>query len=185
MRELPKRRTTTPWENETCKTILEQTLKLKPSRRKWILLGLLFILLAGGFALMYAYTPRRDPPDNSLIVVGSLVVFFLAGAVLSFMNLLPDRAYLLLTPTGFTTRTLFASKTFRWAEVEQFGTLSVKSTTRVIFSLTAEGKLRYTESMLRKLNKAVSGGDESLPDTYGMNAAALVELINQWRQRSL
>lgn len=74
---------------------------------------------------MYAYTPRRDPPDDSLLVVGSLVVFFLAGAVLSFMNLLPDRAYLVLTPTGLTLRTLFGSKNFRWEEVEQFSTLSI------------------------------------------------------------
>ena len=133
---------------------------------------------------MYAYSPTHEPPDDSLIVVGSLVIFFLAGAVLSFMNLLPDRAYLLLRPSGFTTRTLFASKTFRWAEVEQFGTLSVKGTTRVIFSLTAQGRLRYTESMLRKLNKAVTGGDESLPDTYGMSAEALASLMTQWKSRS-
>ncbi len=94
-----------------------------------------------------------------------------------------DRAYLLLTPTGFTTRTLLASKSFRWAEVEQFGTLSVKGTTRVIFTLTAEGRLRYTESMLRKLNKAMSGGDEALADTYGRSAEALADLMTQWKNK--
>jgi len=163
---------------------MDQTLKLKPSRRKWIFLGVLFLLFAGSFVLMYVYTPTREPPDDSLLVVGSLVVFFLAGAVLSFMNLLPDRAYLLLTPSGFTMRTLWASKSFRWAEVEQFGTLSVKGTTRVVFTLTAEGRLRYTESMLRKLNKAMSGGDEALADTYGMSAEALAELMNQWKGKA-
>ena len=162
---------------------MEQTLKLTPSRKKWILLGVTFLLLAGGFALMYAYRPTREPPDDSLLIVGSLVVFFLAGAVLSFINLFPDRAYLLLTPTGFTTRTLLASKSFRWAEVEQFGTLSVKGATRVVFTFSAEGRLRYTESMLRKLNKAMSGGDEALADTYGMSAEALADLMTQWKNK--
>jgi hypothetical protein len=30
----------------------------------------MFILLAAGFALMYAYTPTRNPPDDSLLVIG-------------------------------------------------------------------------------------------------------------------
>ena len=56
--------------------------------------GVLFILLACGFALMYAYTPRTEPPDDGLIVVGALVVFFLEGAVLSCLTLSTERSYL-------------------------------------------------------------------------------------------
>ena len=163
---------------------MEPSLKLTPSRRKWILLAAVFIMLAGGFALMYAYTPRRDPPDDSLVIVGSMIVFFLAGAVLSLLMLSPDRNYLLLTPTGFTVRTLLKRANFRWEEVEEFRTMSVKGMTMVVFSLSSQGKLRLTESVWRTLQKAMGGGDESLPDTYGMSAETLIELMNQWKKRS-
>lgn len=164
---------------------MDQTLKLTPSRRKWIALSVLFILLAGGFALMYAYTPRRDPPDDSLIIVGCLVVVFLAGAVLSFLMLSPERNYLLLTPTGFKAQTLFKSSNFRWEEVQEFHTMSVKGTTKIVYGLSPHGKLRFTENAWRKLNKALSGGEESLPDTYGMSAEALVDFMNQWKKRAV
>jgi len=163
----------------------DQTLKLTPSRRKWIITGALFILLAAGFALMYATTPRRDPPDDSLLIVGCLVVFFLAGAILSFLMLSPDRNHLLLTAKGFTVRSMLKSQTFRWEEVEEFQTMSVKAATMVVYSLSTQGKLRFTESMWRKLNKALSGGEESLPDTYGMSAEALADLMNQWKKKAV
>ena len=148
------------------------------------MLGVLFILLAGGFALMYAYTPSHDPPDDSLIIVGFLVVFFLAGAVLSFLMLSLERNYLLLTPAGFKAQTLFKSSNFRWEEVEEFHAMWVKGPTMVIYSLSPQGKLRFTESAWRKLNKALSGGEGSLPDTYGMSAEALADLMNQWKNRA-
>lgn len=43
---------------------------------------------------MYAYTPRTEPPDDGLIVVGAFVVFFLEGAVLSCLTLSTERSYL-------------------------------------------------------------------------------------------
>ena len=162
---------------------MDQTLKLTPSRRKWILLGVLFILLAAGLALMYAYSPRRDPPDDSLLIVGFMVVFFLVGAIASLLMLSPDRNYLLLTPTGFTVRTLLKRANFRWEEVENFHTRSVKGMTMVVFSRSSQGNLSLTESVWPNLQKAMGGGDEFLPDTYGMGAGALAELMNEWKNR--
>ncbi len=162
-----------------------ETLKLLPNRRKWIFLGVLSILLAAGFVFMYAYRPRQNPSDESLLVVGGFVVFFLIGASLCFLMLSPDRNYLLLTPNGFTVRSIFKSNDFRWEEVEEFHTISVKGMTKVVYSLSPQGKLRFTESAWRKLNKALGGGEESLPDTYGMSAAALADLMNQWKKKAV
>jgi len=160
------------------------TVKLRPSAIKWILIGSMFLALAGLFAFMYAYAPVHDPPDDSKVVFGSFVAFFLLGAAVSFAMLLPGRNYLLLGRDGFTVKTLWGSKSFRWGEVEHFGTLSVKGTTHVTYALSSEGRLRYTESWFRKLNRAVSGGDDNLPDTYGLSAEELAELMNQWKKRS-
>jgi hypothetical protein len=142
-----------------------------------------FVALAVGMAALYFYS--EAPKDReSLLVVGSLVVFFAAGAVLSIMNLLPGRAYLLLTPGEFAYRTLFKSRTYRWSEVEGFEAFAFRETSRVVFTLSREGKLRFSESGFRKFNKAVGGGDDSLPDTYGMSADKLAELMNQWKEKS-
>lgn len=149
------------------------------------MLSAVFLLLAAGFALMYAYAPRHNPPDDSVLVIGGMVVFFLAGAGLCILMLSPERSHLLLTPAGFTVRSIFKASHFRWDEVVEFRTLSVKGTTMVVYSLSPQGKLRYTESLWRKLNRAVSGGDESLPDTYGMSADALAQLMNQWRKQAV
>ncbi len=163
---------------------MDQILRLTPSRRKWILLGVIFILFALGFTLMVAYTPEQDPPDDSALIIGGMVVFFLLGAILSFMMLSPDRNHLLLTPTDFTVHTLLKSRRFRWEEIEEFHTLSVKGTTMVIYSLSPQGRLRFTESVWRKLSRALIGDEERLPDTYGMSAQALADLMNQWKRKA-
>ena len=163
---------------------MDQTLKLKPSRRKWILLGALFVGLAVLFPLLYVTSPRPTADDESLLLVGIFTAFFSTGAVLSVVMLTTDRMYLSLTPSEFTVRNLFNQKTYRWGEVEEFSTFSFRGNNWVVFALSREGKLRFTESGLRKFNKALGGGDDNLPDTYGMSAEALVNLMNQWRNRA-
>jgi hypothetical protein len=88
-----------------------------------------------------------------------------------------------LTPTEFVTSTLFVSKVFRWEEVEEFNVMNVKGASMVVFALSPQGKINRPESWWRRLNKAFSGGDENLPDTYGMKAQALADLMNQRRRR--
>ena len=163
-----------------------QTLNLKRSRRKWILLGALFVGLAVLFPLLYVTSPRPTPTadDATLLLVGIFTVLFGAGAVLSVLMLTTDRMYLFLTPSGFTARNLFNQKTYRWGEVEEFSTFSSRGNNWVVFTLSREGKLRFTESGLRKFNKALGGGDDNLADTYGMSAEALADLMNQWRKRA-
>ena len=163
---------------------MDQTLKLKPSRRKWILLGALFVGLAVLFPLLYVTSPRPTADDESLLLVGIFTAFFSTGAVLSVVMLTTDRMYLSLTPSEFTVRNLFNQKTYRWGEVEEFSTFSFRGNNWVVFTLSREGKLRFTESGLRKFNKALGGGDDNLPDTYGMSAEALADLMNQWRNRA-
>lgn len=163
---------------------MEQNLKLKPSRVKWMLIGATFVSLAVGLVFLYASTPAQTPPDDSLIVLGGLFALFGAGAVVSVLMLMPNRVYLLLTPHGFAIRTLFKCKDFRWEEVEEFRATSLKGTPWVVFTLSPQGKAHLSKTLLRRINKAVSGGDDNLPDTYGMSGEALAELLNQWKKRS-
>ncbi len=162
----------------------EETLKLVPSKRKWIVLGAVFVAFAAGFAALYMFTPRADPTDDSPLVIGFLIAFFAVGAAASFMMLLPGSAYLLLTPGGFTARTIFKSRTFRWAEIEAFDVMAFRGAKLVVFTFSPQGKLRVVESRWRKLNQAIGGGDDNLPDTYGMSAEALAALMNKWKSNA-
>jgi len=159
------------------------TLKLKPSRTKWILIGLMFVGLAVGMGLM-AVTSTAPIERDALILIGALVLLFVIGAVVSFLMLSPNFAYVLLTPTGFTIRTLLKRKEYRWREAEEFHAATLRGTPWVVFTLSREGKVNLPETSLRGLNKAVSGVDDNLPDTYGMSAEELAELMNQWKKRS-
>jgi len=159
------------------------TLKLKPSRVKWVALMLTFIALAGGMAALYIYS-EAPKTHESFMIVGFMVAFFVAGALLCALNLLPGRTYLLLTREGFTVRTLFKTRAYSWREVESFGAFSHRGVTLVVFTLSREGRLRFPESGFGKLNKAVSGGDHGLPDTYGIGADELVQLMNRWKAQS-
>lgn len=159
------------------------SLKLRPSLWKWTLIGLVFLALAGGMALLYASSPTEDPSGESLVLVGSLVGFFGLGAFVSLWMLLPNSVYLLLTPGGFTIRTLLKRKEYRWEEIEHFQSITLKGAPWVVFTLLGSGKVGRAETRLGWLNKAVSGGDDNLPDTYGMSAEKLAELMNQWKKR--
>lgn len=162
----------------------DRTLKLRPSPWKWALIGLTFLALAGGIALLYATSPPQEPSDDSLLVVGPLIALFGAGALVSFIMLLPNSVYLQLTPAGFTVRTLLKRKDYRWEEVEEFRPGVFRGTQWVVFTLSPHGKAGRTESRLKSLNKAISGGDDNLPDTYGMSAEDLAELMNGWKEKS-
>ena len=139
--------------------------------------------LAVVMVLLYATTPRPAVADDTLLVAGILTAIFGAGALLSFLMLSPDRAYLLLTPAGFTVRTLFKRKDYRWGDVEEFHATALKGTLWIVFTLSPQGKTHRSETAFRRMNKAVSGGDDNLPDTYGMSAEALAELLSQWKKR--
>ena len=167
----------------TAATIAADVLKLKPSPIKWMVVSVTFAALAAGMSALYVYS-AAPKTNEGLLVVGSLVLFFVVGVVLSLMNLLPDRAYLELAPDGFIFRSLFKSRSYRWSEVERFEIFSHRGASIVVFTLSPEGRVRLTESSFAKFSKALGGGDDSLPDTYGLGADRLAALMNQWKEKS-
>ena len=45
--------------------------------------------------------------------------------------------------------------------------------------------LKRSSSRLAKMNVAIVGRDAAIPDTYGLSADALAQLMAQWRERAL
>src|SRR3712207_1529875 len=102
---------------------------LRPSKRKWTLMLLLSLAFTAGGVWMIS-----DGDGAGWVVAGFFGLCALAGAVM----LLPNAAYLELTPEGFTTKALFRRKTYRWRDVAEFGTHVAGSVTQVGFNFAPD-----------------------------------------------
>jgi hypothetical protein len=147
-----------------------ETRTLKPSRRKWALvLSICVAFTVAGVALAAAGEP-----------LGWLAaVFFGLGIPASILVLTGRINGLRLAPEGFTISSL-RSSTVAWDDVEEFGTFETRGGTMVGFRFVAT----YDKAWLgRSLAYQMSKYEGALPDTYGMKAEELVELMESWRAR--
>jgi hypothetical protein len=108
--------------------------------------------------------------------------FYGLGAVFSAAFLVPRLAYLRLADDGFRFRWLWAERFVSWSEVESFG---------VRYGYRGSRYVRYVEYVFvrryRELPSAqgrrytFGGGSGVLPDTYGVRAEKLADLMNSLR----
>ena len=149
------------------------TLLLRPRRLKWLLI----------LAICIAFTVGGVFQIRAGQSVGWLaVLFFGLGVLASVGGLLPNSAYLRLTPDGFESRSLFRSSLTRWADVSSFEVGLVGANKMVVFnyapSYRRSAKARAFASML-------SGFEAAIPDTYGHTVGDLAALLNEWRARAM
>jgi hypothetical protein len=135
--------------------------------------------LIGG-ALIILSILARYLSDNSIEL--TLLIFAMAFSGVAFVVMgviffLRPGAGLRLNETGFEVVGPLNKKIFRWSEVSDFGVWSRKGHSFVAFKAA---KPRLTTS--DRINSALTGGkNELLPDTYGMAADDLVQLMTTWR----
>ena len=149
----------------------EQDLLLRPSMRKWTLLvgvGLAFTVI--GVWMIW------DGEGEGWFVA----LFFGACLAVGLLNFVPGSAYLRLTKDGFRARSLWRRFEYRWSDVEDFRVFNVSGNALVVFNVTSPTK----RSLVESLSKNLSGGHAGLPDTYGLKAQALADLMNQWKAAS-
>jgi hypothetical protein len=92
----------------------------------------------------------------------------------------PGAAYLRLAPEGFTFCSLFRSHTVRWTDVCEFGAVTIGGNRMVAWNFAPE----YTPpGRVRRISKSLYGYEAALPDTYGLKAQELAELMEGLRQR--
>ena len=127
------------------------------------------------------------PIGVCLILDGRACGWFVApvfgiGVLVSALGLLPGCAYLELRPDGFEVCSLFRPWFCTWEETEVLGTFSMAHTRWVgIRFIPVFDRAR----ILRRMNRAVAGLDGCLPDTYGMKAEELADLMRLWRDYHL
>jgi len=118
------------------------------------------------------------------ILLGWVVVgFFGFGAFVTASAVCGYRFYLVLTPEGFTVQTLIHTYSYKWTDIERFKTGWIYFIKTVWFRFSDSYE---SQSILGKVGKALSPFDiRNLPDTYGMKAETLAELMNALRERAL
>jgi hypothetical protein len=146
---------------------------LYPSRIRslaFLLVSVLFVL--GGIWL-------RE--DGSVAAWLTIVVFGLSAAVFS-ANLLPGSSYLKLTSEGFERRVLFRTHSEAWKNIQRFEAYrNPTSSSRLVgFFYEPDYASSARGAAGRKISRSMVGVDGALPDTYGMSADELAELMNNW-----
>ena len=155
---------------------MDETLTLRPSKGKWIFVATTLAALAGLFAVVYP----SAADDASRWFLAGCAALSLVGAVFA-TRALTGAAYLRLTREGFEARNLTGTTKRRfWIEVEGFSPVNFRGTSVVMFRRAAAG--RAEPSALDGVQRRILGGEENLPDTYGLPAEALADLMNEWRK---
>lgn len=168
-------------------TEYQNTLKLKSSPLRYIKV----LLASSVVTVVYAIALKNGILSGWLwlgIVLPGL------GIPLSIINMLPNSNYLLLTPEGFTIRSSFKSRFFKWSDVKGFN-ISQLPIPNIISILRGTGKMvtfefsdTYTKlvtprAFVRDITGFNIGADIALESGYGMKLQDLCNLMNEWRER--
>ena len=147
-------------------------LRLQPSRRKWIGMLVFAVVFVVGAAFMIPGQP---------VWGWAGVVLFGLGIPVSLIQLLPGQSYLEIDRDGFTMAGMFRKHRTAWADVAGFGVMSIHSNKMVGWNYSPGYQ---GQSVGRAFASVISGAQAALPDTYGMKAEALAELLNECKRRS-
>ena len=146
---------------------------LYPSRKKWALVLLISLLFCAATPLVM----ERNP----FIAWLGLLFFGICGVISLVLVLVPGASYLRLTGEGFVVRALFRTRMIRWQDVSHFGVTTISMNVMVGYNFS---RSYVGQELGRKLSADVSGWEAALPDTSGMDAQELADLMNQWKRRS-
>ncbi len=145
-------------------------MRLAPSRIRTI--GLLAASLA---FLVVALLMAREQP-----MLGYLGAAFCAATAVVFgVQLVPGASFLELTAEGFTFAGMFRKKSELWRDIRGFGVWRA-SRNKMVGWLYMPGHQVRGQSF----SEAMTGVHGSLPDTYGMKAEDLADLMNELKRRA-
>ena len=148
------------------------TLLLRPRRLKWL------VILAGCVAFTACGAFMIHDGEAAGWFVASVSAL---GTLVAIGLLLPNSAYLRLTPDGFELRSLFRSSWTRWSDVSSFeaGLIGVNKMVQFNYAPSYRRAARG-----RALASKLTGFEAAIPDTYGYTVGDLAALLNEWRDRA-
>jgi hypothetical protein len=146
---------------------------LYPSRAKWLLVFLGCGLFAAGGIWMVATADA-----NGWFVLP----FFAIGTIVAGVMLLPGAAALVLERDGFQTTTLFRRSCSDWRDVSEFESVRIREAMR---RMVVYDDVNLAGRAMAEISAGFTGRNAGLPDTYGLAAGDLADLMTLWRERAL
>lgn len=124
--------------------------------------------------------------DEKTAIGVMTVAFFGLGLLVGIAMLFHRRSCLCLSTDGFTVNTLLKSSFHRWSDVRGFRVVNmytgpIRTNSWVMYDFASPAAVSATT---RNLASLMGVGEAALPDTYGMKAAELVALMNEWREHN-
>jgi hypothetical protein len=144
---------------------------LVPSRGKWWTYGVLngFVTIMSIILILHG-----------LVVAMFLTAVFGIATMISVIALIPGSMSLQLNEKGFGVTKFFRTQIFHWSDVSDFGVCTFRGYQMIVFN-AAKARLGIWD----KMNAALAGKNGYLPDTFGLGAADLANLMARWRERAL
>ncbi len=133
----------------------------------------LVLLGSGIFVAAGIWLLPREP-----VIAVSCIVFFGLGVIVGALGLHPRSSYLTLNEQGLLFASLFRKHFVAWSSVQSFEPVTIHLNKMVGWNYSPE----FRESAgLRRVSSALAGVEAGLPDTYGMPAEKLSEILNELR----
>jgi hypothetical protein len=148
-------------------------LTLYPSCKKWLLVFSIGALFAAGGGGMI-----NGGKGSGWFVL----IFFALVAIVAAAAMLPGAGGLTLDRDGFEVTNLFRSYRARWQDTTGFTAVRIHSAHQ---KMVVYDDAKQSGRSLAQLNVAIAGRGAGLPDTYGLSADDLAQLMAQWRERAL
>jgi hypothetical protein len=151
---------------------------LHPSRGKKIRLMLVSAaFVAVGLAML----------KTNFLMAMLTIVFFGLGVVVSLVMLVPGCSQLELRADGFVVLHFWRRSSYAWTDIRQFDVLTLRQHGMQTYEMVA---IDFTEGFPRHrigrlLSSTLTGADGGLPDTYGLRASELAELMSQYQLAAL
>lgn len=137
---------------------------LKPSKIKNIILILISIgFISLGISLL----------EKNMLIAVLNIVFFGICLIIFVINMIPNSSYLTIDEKGIEMKNLFRTTFIPWQAVSGFKTKFIFVNKLVTF--TIDEKLLESSKM--------KGKTGAFPDTYGMSAKNLANLLNEYKAK--
>ncbi len=137
---------------------------LKPSKIKNIILILISVgFISLGITLL----------EKNLLIAVLNIVFFGICLIIFIINMIPNSSYLTIDEKGIEMKNLFRTTFIPWQVVSGFKTKFIFVNKMVTFTID--------EKLLK--NSKMKGKTGAFPDTYGMSAKNLANLLNEYKAK--
>jgi len=111
------------------------------------------------------------------------LIFCVFAFLASVVEMIPGSSYLRLDESGFTITSGFRPSTTPWSAVDAFYVVQIRASGIKAHSMVGFNFDPASDQAKigRRIAKFISQCEGALPDTYGMKAEALCELMNRYR----